>query len=192
MLFIRLSWPANVPPPPYCGVRREMSLMRPDTVGSDASSSRRTAVAAPVRDELNTTSDLPTTVTVSLTADSFSENVMSVLTPRLTTRPSWTSVLNPASTAVALYGPPTRMFSMKNRPSPCVTASYVVPEGTCTTLMLTPGTTAFCASRATPAIDPVVTPCAATGWATASSATPSAIAHATMGDLLRNCMRSSI
>ncbi len=95
MLFIRLSWPANVPPPPYCGVRREMSLMRPDTVGSEASSSRRTAVAAPVRDELNTTSDLPTTVTVSLTADSFSENAMSVLTPRLTTRPSWTSVLNP-------------------------------------------------------------------------------------------------
>ncbi len=42
MLFIRLSWPANVPEPPYCGVRRVMSLMRPDTVGSTASSSRVT------------------------------------------------------------------------------------------------------------------------------------------------------
>ena len=54
MLFIRLSWPANVPLPPYCGVRRVMSLMRPETVGSTSSSSRVTDVAAPVRVELNT------------------------------------------------------------------------------------------------------------------------------------------
>ena len=30
MLFARLSWPANVPLPPYCGVRRVMSVMRPE------------------------------------------------------------------------------------------------------------------------------------------------------------------
>ena len=29
MLFVRLSWPANVPMPPYCGVSRVMSVMRP-------------------------------------------------------------------------------------------------------------------------------------------------------------------
>ena len=48
MLFIRLSWPAKVPEPPYSGERRAMSLMRPEIVGSVASSSRSTAVAAPV------------------------------------------------------------------------------------------------------------------------------------------------
>ena len=36
-----------------------MSLMRPDTVGSSASSSRLTAVAAPVRSELNIASLVP-------------------------------------------------------------------------------------------------------------------------------------
>ena len=67
-LFARLSWPANVPLPPYCGVRRVMSVMRPETVGSDARSSRRTAVAAPVRFELNTGSRRPMTVIDSSTA----------------------------------------------------------------------------------------------------------------------------
>ena len=38
MLFIRLSWPANVPLPLACGVRRVMSLMRPEIVGSVARS----------------------------------------------------------------------------------------------------------------------------------------------------------
>ena len=65
MLLARLSWPANVPLPPYCGVRRVMSVMRPEIVGSDARSSRVTAVAAPVRPELNTGSLWPTTVIVS-------------------------------------------------------------------------------------------------------------------------------
>jgi hypothetical protein len=37
MLFARLSWPAIEPLPPYCGVRRVMSVMRPEIVGSVAS-----------------------------------------------------------------------------------------------------------------------------------------------------------
>ena len=44
-----------------------MSVMRPEMVGSVASSSRVTAVAAPVRPELNTGSLVPTTVIVSET-----------------------------------------------------------------------------------------------------------------------------
>ena len=43
---------ANVATPPYCGVSLGRSLMRPDTVGNVASSSRETLVAAPVRAEL--------------------------------------------------------------------------------------------------------------------------------------------
>ena len=67
MLFIRLSAPANEPMPLYCGVRRVMSLMRPDTVGRSASSARVTAVEAPVRCELNVASLVPRTVTCSAT-----------------------------------------------------------------------------------------------------------------------------
>ena len=67
MLLARLSWPAIEPLPPYCGVRRVMSVMRPVIVGSVARSSRITAVAAPVRPELNTGSLWPTTVIVSAT-----------------------------------------------------------------------------------------------------------------------------
>ena len=78
MLFARLSWPAKVPNPPYCGVRRVMSVMRPEIVGSEARSSRVTAVAAPVRFELNTGSITPTTSTLSETAATFMVNSMSV------------------------------------------------------------------------------------------------------------------
>ena len=84
MLLARLSWPANVPLPPYCGVRRVMSVMRPLIVGSVARSSRVTAVAAPVRPELNTGSLWPTTVIVSETLATFSEKSRSWVTPRLT------------------------------------------------------------------------------------------------------------
>src|SRR5207302_504686 len=61
MLFIRLSWPAKVPDPVYSGESRATSLMRPEIVGRAASSSRSTAVEAPVCDELNTESLWPTT-----------------------------------------------------------------------------------------------------------------------------------
>src|SRR5215510_6525807 len=74
MLLARLSWPAKLPEPPYCGVRRVMSVMRPEIVGSAARSSRITAVAAPVWVELNTGSLCPTTVIVSETAATFSVN----------------------------------------------------------------------------------------------------------------------
>jgi hypothetical protein len=51
--------------PPAWGVIRVMSPSRWDTEGSDASSCRVTVVAAPVLAELNTGSDLATTVTSS-------------------------------------------------------------------------------------------------------------------------------
>ena len=109
MLFIRLSAPAKPPDPLYSGDRRVMSLMRPEIVGSVASSSRSTAVAAPVCDELNTGSLCPTTVIVSATAAIFSENSTSWATPSVSVRLFLTSVVKPASDAVTLYGPPTRM-----------------------------------------------------------------------------------
>jgi len=97
---MRLSMPPNPPFPLYCGESRVISLMRPVIVGSAPSSSRVTAVAAPVRDELNTGSLWPTTVIVSATAASLSVNVRSVATPRLTVTSFSTSVLNPVSAAV--------------------------------------------------------------------------------------------
>ena len=61
-----------------------MSLMRPETVGSVAISSRLTEVAAPVRAELNTVSDCAVTVTVSCTEMARTVIGRSVATPRLT------------------------------------------------------------------------------------------------------------
>jgi hypothetical protein len=123
MLFARLSWPAIEPLPPYCGVRRVMSVMRPEMVGSVASSSRVTAVAAPVRPELKTGSLVPTTVIVSETEATLRPKTRSCVTPRLTERLFFASVVNPGIDAVTVYGPPTLMPGMTNRPSPCVTAS---------------------------------------------------------------------
>src|SRR6266540_6349375 len=66
---------------------------------------------------------------------------------------------------------------MKKRPSSCVTASYCVPDGTCTAVTVAPGTTAPCGSATWPAIEPVVTPCAAADPAEATSAQTTAIAQ---------------
>ena len=52
------------------------------------------------------------------------------------------SDVKPVSDAVTVYGPPTRIPGMTNRPSACVTASYVVPEGSCTASTVAPGITA--------------------------------------------------
>ena len=49
---MRLSAPPKEFVPEFCGVRRVKSLIRPRTVGSVASVSRLTAVAAPVEDYL--------------------------------------------------------------------------------------------------------------------------------------------
>ena len=68
MLLARLSWPPTEPPAPYCGVSLAISVMRPEIVGSVARSSRITEVAAPERVVLNTGSEVPTTVTVSVDA----------------------------------------------------------------------------------------------------------------------------
>ena len=129
MLFARLSWPENVPEPLYCGLNREKSLMRPEIVGSAASSSRDTAVAAPVRVELNTGLLSPMTVTVSAMAATFNVNSRSCVTPRLSETLSFAALVNPVSDPVTLYGPPTLIPGMKNRPSACVTLSYELPEG---------------------------------------------------------------
>src|SRR3954463_3718063 len=102
MLLERLSWPANEPLPPYCGVNRVMSVIRPEMVGSTANSSRLTAVAAPVRPELNTGSLWPTTVIVSETLATLSPNVRSCVTPKLTLTLFFTSEVKPVSDAVTV------------------------------------------------------------------------------------------
>ena len=102
MLFIRLSTPPNDPLPLYCGVRRVMSLMRPDTVGSSASSARVTAVEAPVRCEPNVASLVPFTVTCSVTAATLSVNSTSVEVPSVTDKASFVWVPKPVSSAVTL------------------------------------------------------------------------------------------
>ena len=84
---------------------------------------RAIAVAAPVRAELNTGSDSATTVTVSDTATVRSVSVKSAATPRLTNTSLVTDGWKPSSDAVTVYGPPTRMPGIENRPSSRVTAS---------------------------------------------------------------------
>ena len=96
MLFMRLSAPPNELVPEFCGVRRVKSEMRPDTVGSVASVSRLTAVAAPVRAELNTALDSAVTVTVSVTAMFLTLKLRSVATPRLISTFSTVSGANAA------------------------------------------------------------------------------------------------
>ena len=51
------------------------------------------------------------------------------------------SDVKPGSDAVTVYGPPTRMPGMTKRPSACVTASYVLPDGWCTASTVAPGIT---------------------------------------------------
>ena len=97
-----------------------MSVMRPETVGSVARSSRMTAVAAPVRPELNTGSldaddrdgfgdggDLEIEGDVLGDAEAQRHVVAFDLGDEARQR------------AVTVYGPPTRMPGMTNRPSAC-------------------------------------------------------------------------
>src|SRR5436190_10989662 len=176
MLFSRLSCPAKFEPL-ACGVRRVMSPIRPEMVGSVASSSLVTAVAAPVRFELNTGSLTPTTTMSSAMAATFSVKSRSCATPRLRETFSFTSVLNPLTDALTRYGPPTRIPGMKNRPSPCVMVSYLVPEGSWMAVTAAPGITAPCASLTRPVIEAVVTPCAYGGLTEATdTANPSVAA----------------
>src|SRR5688500_4481342 len=158
--------------PPDWGVSRVMLSRRPWRAGSVARASRVICVAAPVRSELKTASEVGA-VTVTSTAIERTMKSRSVATPRLTMMSSWVCASNPDAPAVGatvtLYGPPTRMFSSEYRPSGRVVVSYVVPDGTCSARTVAPATGFSCASFTRPASDPVVTP-----WATASvgSASP--------------------
>src|SRR5438552_16913760 len=89
---------------------------------------------------------------------------------------------------------------MKNRPSACETVSYVVPDGSWTATIAAPGITAPWASRTTPVIEAVVTPCAASVPALRAHANNAATAQ-TIRDLigqfiassrLKRCLRQAI
>ena len=88
----------------------------------------------------------------------FSENSTSWATPSVKVIPFFASVVKPLSCAVTVYGPPTRMPGIVKRPSPCVTASYDVPDGWWTALTVAPGITPPDASLTRPVIAAVVTP----------------------------------
>src|SRR5262245_7888086 len=62
------------------------------------------------------------------------------------------------------------MPGIVKRPSDCVTASYVVPDGSWTAEMLAPGMTAPWSSLTVPVIDAVVIVCAFTEGAESTSA----------------------
>ena len=105
MLFIRLSWPAKLPPnpePEYSGASRATSLMRPEIVGSDPSCSRSTAVEDPVWLELKMMSLWPLTVTVSATEATASPNSRSCVTPSVSRMSDFSSDLNPDNAAVTV------------------------------------------------------------------------------------------
>ena len=162
MLFCRLSWPAN-DRPVACGVNRVRSAMFPDTVGIVAMSDRLTDVDAPVREELNTGSTCAVTVISSCTAIGCTENRRSVPTPRLTMMSTCVSGVNavppaPTYATVTLYGPPTLMPGIENRPSARVTASYVVPDGSWIAITLAPTTGSCWVLVTMPVTAPVVTP----------------------------------
>ncbi len=79
-----------------------MSLMRPETVGSVASSSRVIAVEAPVRVELKTGLATATTVTVSEIAANLRVNSRSCVAPRLSVMLGLSSVVKPEMSALTL------------------------------------------------------------------------------------------
>ena len=126
MLLSRLSWPTNEPPngpSEYWGLRRAKSLIRSRMVGRFCRTSRLTAVAAPVRAELNTSDVCAVTVTSSVMAAWLRVSWRSVATPRLTITSLTDCGWKPVSVAVTLYGPPTRMPGSEKRPSARVVAS---------------------------------------------------------------------
>ena len=139
--------------------------MFPDTVGIVAMSARLTDVDAPVREELNTGSTCAVTVISSCTAIGCTEKTRSVPTPRLTMMSTCVSGANavppaPTYATVTLYGPPTLMPGIENRPSARVTASYVVPDGSWIAITLAPATGSCWVLVTMPVTAPVVTPCA--------------------------------
>jgi len=178
MLLRRSSAPPKRMPPLDCGVKRTNESRRLLIVGSVMIASRLTAVEAPVRAELKIGLTSADTVTTSSTATVISLSTRSVATPRLMNTSLVAAGWNPLSEAVTVYGPPTRIAGTENRPSPRVTASYVVPEGSCRATTLAPGTARPCASLTMPSRVPVVTPCAWTGTAGDDSATNASTASA--------------
>ena len=69
------------------------------------------------------------TVTFSVTDASVSLNSMVRFSPRPTVSTASVCSLKPLSAATTRYGPPTRTLKISKRPSPLVTASYLVPVG---------------------------------------------------------------
>ena len=76
----------------------------------------------------------------------------------------------PTYATVTLYGPPTLMPGIENRPSARVTASYVVPDGSWIAITLAPATGSCWVLVTMPVTAPVVTP-----WASACSAGHSSV-----------------
>ena len=72
----------------------------------------------------------------------------------------------PTYATVTLYGPPTLMPGIENRPSARVTASYVVPDGSWIAITLAPATGSCWVLVTMPVTAPVVTPWANSvlGW----------------------------
>src|SRR5262245_856868 len=179
MLLARLSWPTKEPPngpPLYWGERRVNESSLSESVGSVASTSRLTVVAAPVARELNTGSVPAVTVISSVTLATFKVRFKSLATPsaRKTSLVVWG--WNPLSETVTVYGPPMRMPGMSNLPSPREVASYFVPDGSCVATTLDPGTGCCCASLPTP-VTPLVAPPCARAHCPAAHAQPRATAQ---------------
>jgi hypothetical protein len=90
MLLARLSAPTKAPPkgpPLYCGVRRVNESRRSLMVGSESSRSRVRLVAAPVRSEEKTASEVAVTVISSLTPAARSDALTSLATPSVRKTP---------------------------------------------------------------------------------------------------------
>ncbi len=85
-----------------------------------------------------------------------------------------------------MYGPPTRMPGIVNRPSSRVVATYCVPEGTCTAWTCAPAIAVLVAeSVTTPVIVAVVRPWASSDPDTATVATATASIEITRERSLR-------
>ena len=163
MLFSRLSTPPNDMLAPACGVSLTNDSRRFEIVGSVEIASRLTAVPAPVRSELKIGSALPETVTVSAIATVPSVSATSARDAEAQKHVLRRSAAGSRSSVGRhVVGPPTRMPWIENRPSACVKASYVDPDGSCTAVTVAPGTASPWASFTMPAMELVVTPCAET------------------------------
>src|SRR3954452_15384137 len=114
---------------------------------------RRSTLPATCDEAVSTSGVSPTTVSVSVTEASFIVNGIVAFWPTRISTSRSTTVVNPESSAWMVYLPAGTLAS-RYSPFSLVTAASCRPASWSVAVTLTPGSTAFVSSTATPTIEP--------------------------------------